>query len=147
VTRERSDTKTEEVTHRIPETRIVVQGPPTKNDNNLPPTDTIEISDTKIEDGEIIQSVPELYFSHTMSETEVGILTLTSEYDVINPTINMAGMASSSLPAIDYCGCSTRLITLLNTDRVFRSVLFWCRYIYWNCYRNTSISLNAKGCY
>jgi hypothetical protein len=65
-----------------------------------------------------------LYVSHTMSETEVGILTLTSEYDVINLTINMAGMASYSLPTIDYCGCSTRLLTLLNTDLIFRSVLF-----------------------
>jgi hypothetical protein len=88
-----------------------------------------------------------LYDSHTTSETEVGILTLDSEYDGINPTINMAGMASYSLPTIDYCGCSTRLLTLLNTDLIFRSVLFWCRYIYWNCNRNTSISSNAKGCY
>jgi hypothetical protein len=47
------------VTHQVPETRRVVQGSPAKNDNNLPPTDTIQISDTKIEDGEIIQSVPE----------------------------------------------------------------------------------------
>jgi hypothetical protein len=60
-----------------------------------------------------------LYVSHTMSETEVGILTLTSEYDGINPTINMAGMASYSLPTIDYYGCSTRLLTLLNTDLIF----------------------------
>jgi hypothetical protein len=77
----------------------------------------------------------------------VDILTLTSEYDVINLTINMAGMASYSLPTIDYidyCGCSTRLLTLLNTDLIFQSVLFWCRYIYWNCNRNTSISSNAK---
>jgi hypothetical protein len=78
------------------------------------------------------------------SETGVDILTLTSEYDVINLTINMAGMASYSLPTIDYCGCSTRLLTLLNTDLIFRSVLFCCRYIYWNCNRNTSISSNAK---
>jgi hypothetical protein len=60
-----------------------------------------------------------LYVSHTTSETDVDILTLTSEYDVINPTINMAGMASYSLPTIDYCGCSTRLLTLLNTDLIF----------------------------
>jgi hypothetical protein len=50
VTRERSDTKTGEVTHQVPETRKVVQGSPAKNDNNLPPTDTVHISDTKIED-------------------------------------------------------------------------------------------------
>jgi hypothetical protein len=59
VTRETSDTQTEEVTHQVPETRRVVQGSPAKNDNNLPPTDTIKISDTNIEDGEIIQTVPE----------------------------------------------------------------------------------------
>jgi hypothetical protein len=65
VTRERSDTKTEDMKHQVPETRRVVQGSQTKNDNNnnnLTPTDMIQIrgkSDTKIEDGEIIQPVPE----------------------------------------------------------------------------------------
>jgi hypothetical protein len=48
VTRERSDNKTGEVPHQVPETRRVVQGLPAKNDNNLPPTDTIKISDTNI---------------------------------------------------------------------------------------------------
>jgi hypothetical protein len=51
VTRERSDTKTEDVTHQVPETRRVVQGSQANNDNNLTPTDTIQISDTKTEDG------------------------------------------------------------------------------------------------
>jgi hypothetical protein len=60
-----------------------------------------------------------LYVSHTTSETDVGILTLTSKYDGINLTINMAGMGCYSLPTIDYCGCSTRLLTLLNTDLIF----------------------------
>jgi hypothetical protein len=47
--------------HQVPETRRVVQGSQAnndKNDNNLTPTDTIQMSDTKIEDGEIIQPVP-----------------------------------------------------------------------------------------
>jgi hypothetical protein len=62
VTRERSDTETEDMKHQVPETRRVVQGPQAKNDKNFTPTDTIQNggkSDTKIEDGEIIQSVPE----------------------------------------------------------------------------------------
>jgi hypothetical protein len=59
VTQETSDTEIEEMTHHVPETRRIVQGSPAKNDNKLPPTDTIEISDTNIEDGEIIQPVPE----------------------------------------------------------------------------------------
>jgi hypothetical protein len=59
VTRETSDTEMEEMTHQVPETRRIVQGLPAKKDNNLPPTDTIKISDTNIEDGEIIQPVPE----------------------------------------------------------------------------------------
>jgi hypothetical protein len=59
-----------------------------------------------------------------MSETDVDILTLTSEYDAINLTINMAGMGCYSLPTIDYCSCSTRLLTLLNTALIFKSVLF-----------------------
>jgi hypothetical protein len=65
VTRERSDTKTEDMKHQVPETRRVVQGLQANNDkddNNLTPTDTIQMgrkSDTKIEDGEIIQPVPE----------------------------------------------------------------------------------------
>jgi hypothetical protein len=38
VTRERSETEIEEMTHQVPETRRIVQGSPAKNDNNLPPT-------------------------------------------------------------------------------------------------------------
>jgi hypothetical protein len=62
VTREKSDTKTEDMKHQVPETRRVVQGLQAKNDNNPTLTDTIQNegkSDAKIEDGEIIQSVPE----------------------------------------------------------------------------------------
>jgi hypothetical protein len=58
-------------------------------------------------------------FHTRQAKTEVGILTLDSEYDGINPTIYMAGIASYSLPTIDYCGCSTRLLTLMNTDLIF----------------------------
>jgi hypothetical protein len=58
VTREKSDTETEDMKHQVPETRRVVQGSQAKNDNNLTPTDTIQMSDTKIDDGEIIQPVP-----------------------------------------------------------------------------------------
>jgi hypothetical protein len=64
VTREKSDTETEDMKHQVPETRRVVQGSQAKNDkndSNLTPTDTIQIggnSDTKIDDREIIQPVP-----------------------------------------------------------------------------------------
>jgi hypothetical protein len=58
VTREMSDTEIEEKRHQVPETRRIVQGSPAKKDNKLPPKDTIQISDTNIEDGENIQPVP-----------------------------------------------------------------------------------------
>jgi hypothetical protein len=91
------------------------------------PDQFFEPTDERILKFESILEVPDiclLYVSHTTSETDVSILTLTSEYNVINLTINMAGMGCYSLPTIDYCGCSTRLLTLLNTDLIFRSVLF-----------------------
>jgi hypothetical protein len=59
VTRETSETEIEENIYQVPETRRIVQGSQAKNDSKLPPTDTIKISDTNIEDGEIIQPVPE----------------------------------------------------------------------------------------
>jgi hypothetical protein len=61
VTCETSDTETNNMKHQVPETHRVVQGSQAKNDkndNNLTLTDTIQMSDTKIEDGEIIQPVP-----------------------------------------------------------------------------------------
>jgi hypothetical protein len=41
MTRERSDTETEDMKHQVPETRRVVQGSQAKNDTKLTPTDTI----------------------------------------------------------------------------------------------------------
>jgi hypothetical protein len=42
VTRERSNTDTEDIKHQVPETRRVVQESQAKNDTKLPPTDMIQ---------------------------------------------------------------------------------------------------------
>jgi hypothetical protein len=61
VTRKTSDTETKDMKHQVPETCRIIQGLQAKNDkndDNLTPTDTIQMSDTKIEDGGITQPVP-----------------------------------------------------------------------------------------
>ena len=57
------------------------------------------------------------------------------ETDAINLTINMIRVVTHS------CGCSNRLLILLNMDLPTERCLFLCRYLYWYCYCNTSIRL------
>ena len=60
----------------------------------------------------------------------------TGETDAIYLTINvMIRVVTHS------CGCSNRLLTLLNMDLPAERCLFLCRYLYWYCYCNTSIRL------
>jgi hypothetical protein len=86
VTRKKSDTETEDTKHQVPETRRVVQGSQAKNDkndNNLTPTDTIQMSDTKIDDGEIIQPVPKMrrMVQKTMLKEEAKSTPTSNRYD------------------------------------------------------------------